>query len=300
MQGAPVQASILWVTHPWRSSGPRASVVSQGRQYGTVTYARAERPGQIASRAAATALFSIPNAVHEVSLSLRILIVEDHDDLADALRVNLRSEGYEASVASDGRQALAMVRADPPDIVVLDLGIPGLDGLALLSRLRAEGHWCPVLILSARDSDSDKVEGFRLGADDYVTKPFRTLELMARVDAMGRRVMRERAAASVQQAPAAPVRATEPDASLLTPQQVMSACGLTLRQAEVALLIAEGRSNPEIAGPLGISRFTARNHAEQIFARLKVESRWHIARALCDAVGAVAGARGALPGPPPV
>src|SRR3954467_12533285 len=144
----------------------------------------------------AAALFTIPNALHDVSPSLRILIVEDHDDLADALRANLRSEGYQASVASDGRQALAMVRADPPDIVVLDLGIPGLDGLALLSRLRAEGHWCPVLILSARDSDSDKVEGFRLGADDYVTKPFRTLELMARVDAMGRRVIRERTAPS--------------------------------------------------------------------------------------------------------
>jgi len=264
-----------------------------------VTYARCKRPGQIASRATAAALSSIPNTVHDVSLSLRILIVEDHEDLADALRANLRSEGYEASVASDGRQALAMVRADPPDIVVLDLGIPGLDGLALLSRLRAEGHWCPVLILSARDSDSDKVEGFRLGADDYVTKPFRTLELMARVDAMGRRVVRERAAASVQPAPAAPVPAAEPDVSLLTHQQVMSACGLTLRQAEVALLIAEGRSNPEIAGRLGISRFTARNHAEQIFTRLKVESRWLVARALSDAVAAVAGARGVPPAPPP-
>jgi len=260
-----------------------------------VTYARVEPPGQIASRAAA-ALSSISNTVDDVSLSLRILIVEDHDDLADALRANLRSEGYQASVASDGRQALAMVRADPPDIVVLDLGIPGLDGLALLSRLRAEGHWCPVLILSARDSDSDKVEGFRLGADDYVTKPFRTLELMARVDAMGRRVVRERAAAS----PAAPVPAAEPDASRLTPQQVMSACGLTLRQAEVALLIAEGRSNPEIAERLGISRFTARNHAEQILARLKIDSRWQVARSLCDVVAGVAEARGAPPGPPPV
>jgi DNA-binding response OmpR family regulator len=224
-----------------------------------------------------------PDAVHDVSPSLRILIVEDHDDLADALRANLRSEGYHASVASDGRQALAMVRADPPDIVVLDLGIPGLDGLALLSRLRAEGHWCPVLILSARDSDSDKVEGFRLGADDYVTKPFRTVELMARVDAMARRVMRERAATQpASAAPPAPVPA--PDVSQLTPQQVMGACGLTLRQAEVALLIAEGRSNPEIAERLGISRFTARNHTEQILARLKVESRWQVARALCDVV----------------
>ena len=227
-------------------------------------------------------------------MSLRILIVEDHEDLADALRANLRSEGYQASVATDGRQALTMVRADPPDIVVLDLGIPGLDGLALLSRLRAEGHWCPVLILSARDSDSDKVEGFRLGADDYVTKPFRTLELMARVDAMGRRVLRERAGASVPPAPAAP--ASAPDTSLLTPQQVMGASGLTLRQAEVALLIAEGHTNPEIAERLGISRFTARNHAEQVLARLNVESRWQVGRALSDAVaGARSGAVGSRP-----
>jgi DNA-binding response OmpR family regulator len=229
---------------------------------------------------------NILKAVDDVSLSLRILIVEDHDDLADALRANLRSEGYHASVASDGRQALAMVRADPPDIIVLDLGIPGIDGLTLLSRLRAEGHWCPVLILSARDSDSDKVEGFRLGADDYVTKPFRTVELMARVDAMGRRVVRERAAASVQ--PASATAPAAPDVSLLTPQQIMAACGLTLRQAEVALLIAEGRSNPEIAERLGISRFTARNHAEQILARLKVESRRQVARTLCESVAAAA------------
>jgi DNA-binding response OmpR family regulator len=230
----------------------------------------------------------VARSYYVVSTSLRILIVEDHEDLADALRTNLRSEGYQASVASDGRQALAMVRADPPDIVVLDLGIPGLDGLGLLARLRAEGHWCPVLILSARDSDSDKVEGFRLGADDYVTKPFRTLELMARVDAMGRRVVRERAAAAVQPASTSP--APTPDASLLTPQQIMGACGLTMRQAEVALLIADGRTNPEIAERLGISRFTARNHAEQILARLKVASRWQVARALCDVVAAAAAA----------
>jgi DNA-binding response OmpR family regulator len=277
--------------------GAAVSAVSAGRRHGTVTYTGVERRGQITWRTRAAALSSVPTIVHAVSPSLRILIVEDHEDLADALRANLRSEGYQASVASDGRQALAMVRADPPDVVVLDLGIPGLDGLALLSRLRAEGHWCPVLILSARDSDSDKVEGFRLGADDYVTKPFRTVELMARVDAMGRRVVRERAA-SVQPAPAAPVPA--PDASLLTPPQIMDACGLTLRQAEVALLIAEGRSNPEIAERLGISRYTARNHAEQILARLQVESRWQVARALCDVVAAVTATRGGPPSPPPV
>ena len=168
----------------------------------------------------------------------------------------------------------------------------------MIRRVRAAAA-TPILVLSARENEPEKIEALDLGADDYVTKPFRTLELMARVDAMARRVVRERAAASVQPAPAAPVSAAEPDASLLSPQQVMSACGLTLRQAEVALLIAEGRSNPEIAGRLGISRFTARNHAEQILARLKVESRWQVARALCDAV-AVSGARGGPPGPPTI
>jgi DNA-binding response OmpR family regulator len=278
-------ARISHGSHTHGIAGTRATGVCERCRHGTVTHAYVARRAQITSRAGAAALSTfILNAIDDVSQSLRILIVEDHDDLADALRANLRSEGYQANIASDGRQALAMVRADPPDIVVLDLGIPGLDGLALLSRLRAEGHWCPVLILSARNSESDKVEGFRLGADDYVTKPFRTIELMARVDAMGRRVVRERAMASAPPPPAAPV--SVPDVSLLTAEQIMSACRLTLRQAEVALLIAEGRSNPEIAEQLGISRFTARNHAEQILARLKVESRWQVARALCDTVAA--------------
>lgn len=220
--------------------------------------------------------FSIPN-FEGVSPNLYILIVEDHDDLADALRANFRSEGYRAGVATDGRQALAMIRTDAPDIIVLDLGIPGIDGLALLSRLRTEGHWCPVLILSARDADSDVVEGFRVGADDYVTKPFRTVELMARIDAIARRVVRERSAPTA----AAPAMVL-PDISLITPQEIAVASGLTLRQAEVALLIAEGRSNPDIATQLGISRFTARNHAEQILTRLMVDSRWQVARALAE------------------
>jgi DNA-binding NarL/FixJ family response regulator len=155
-----------------------------------------------------------------------------------------------------------------------------------------------VLILSARDSDADKVEGFRLGADDYVTKPFRTLELMARVHAMGRRVARERATAAIQPPPAPP---PELDVSRLTAEQVVRACGLTVRQAEIALLIAGGLSNPEIARELGISRFTARNHAEQVFSRLAVESRFQVARALCDAVGAVnGGTAGGGPLTPPM
>ena len=224
---------------------------------------------------------------------LRVLLVEDHDDLADALQANLRSEGFRASHARDGRQALALVRGAPPDIAVLDLGLPGMDGLTLLGRMRAEGHWCPVLILSARDAEADKLEGFRLGADDYVTKPFRPLELMARLHVMARRVARERAAVAPPASAAAPARtdggttggelaAVAPEA--LAPEELVEACGLTLRQAEVALRIARGDTNPEIARALGISRFTVRNHAEQVLARLDIPSRWQVSAAVGQAV----------------
>ncbi|MDF1505322.1 response regulator, partial [Roseisolibacter sp. H3M3-2] len=142
--------------------------------------------------------------------ALRILIVEDHHDLAEALQMNLRGEGYRTELSSDGRQALALVRRRAPDLMVLDLGIPGMDGLSLLAQLRAEGHWCPVLILSARDADADKVEGFRLGADDYVTKPFRPLELMARIDGMRRRILLERPAAERAEAERSARLAAEP------------------------------------------------------------------------------------------
>ena len=240
--------------------------------------------------------FPMSVTAHDATDGVRILVVEDHDDLADALRVNLRAEGFRATVARDGRQALAAVRADAPEIVVLDLGLPGLDGFELLARLRAEGHWCPVLILSARDSDADKLEGFRLGADDYVTKPFRTLELMARLHAMARRVVRERAARASSPPVSGPTPGMVLDVGVLTPENVVAACGLTLRQAEVALLIARGLSNPEVARELGISPFTARNHAESIYARLRLESRWQLARALADAVAAYR-ARGAWGAP---
>jgi DNA-binding response OmpR family regulator len=229
-----------------------------------------------------------PNILVSMSLpdplaggALRVLIVEDHDDLAEALAANLRSEGYRPEVAADGRQALAMVRARAPDILVLDLGLPGLDGLTLLTRLRAEGHWCPVLILSARNADADKLEGFRLGADDYVTKPFRTLELMARLLAMARRVVREKEAGA---AAAVAVRTDNvTDAPEMSVDELAARCGLTRRQAEVARLLARGLSNQEIATLLDISRFTARNHAEQVLARLGIASRFQVAGALRDA-----------------
>ncbi|CAN5649863.1 response regulator transcription factor [soil metagenome] len=117
----------------------------------------------------------------------RVLIVEDNHDLAFGLRNNLEIEGYAVDVAADGPSGLALARKAPPDLVVLDLMLPGMDGYRVLRQLREEGLAMPVLILTARGEEADKVLGFRLGADDYVTKPFGVLELLARVEALLRR-----------------------------------------------------------------------------------------------------------------
>ena len=125
-----------------------------------------------------------------VTGSKRILVIEDNPDLAYGLRNNLEIEGYDVEVAKDGTRGLARARAAPnPDLVVLDLMLPGMDGFRVLRALRDEGHGVPVLILTARGEEADKVRGLRLGADDYVTKPFGVLELLARIEALLRRVL---------------------------------------------------------------------------------------------------------------
>jgi DNA-binding response OmpR family regulator len=118
---------------------------------------------------------------------MRVLIVEDNHDLAFGLRNNLEIEGYTVDVAEDGPSGLASARRTSPDLIVLDLMLPGMDGYRVLRQLREDGLTMPVLILTARGEEADKVLGFRLGADDYVTKPFGVLELLARVQALLRR-----------------------------------------------------------------------------------------------------------------
>ncbi|HXH63609.1 MAG TPA: response regulator transcription factor [Gemmatimonadales bacterium] len=117
----------------------------------------------------------------------RILVVEDNPDLAYGLRNNLEIEGYDVDVVEDGTQGLARARVGGPDLIILDLMLPGMDGYRVLRALRDEGRRMPVLILTARGEEADKVRGLRLGADDYVTKPFGVLELLARVEALLRR-----------------------------------------------------------------------------------------------------------------
>jgi DNA-binding response OmpR family regulator len=119
--------------------------------------------------------------------SQRILIVEDDSAIATGLALNLRLEGYRPTTVEDGEAAAAAVAQDRPDLILLDLSLPGRDGLEVLRELRARGDRTPVIVLSAREGEHDKVAALRLGADDYVTKPFALAELMARVDAVLRR-----------------------------------------------------------------------------------------------------------------
>lgn len=117
----------------------------------------------------------------------KVLVVEDNANLAFGLTRSLESEGYDVVAAEDGIRGLELARSGNPDLVVLDLMLPGMDGYSILKKLRSEGKDMPVLILTARGEEADKVFGFRLGADDYVTKPFSLSELLARVQAILRR-----------------------------------------------------------------------------------------------------------------
>ena len=117
----------------------------------------------------------------------KILVIEDQRDLALGLRANLEVEGHVVEVAHSGDEGLRMLRASRPSLVLLDLMLPDIEGYEVLARLRAEGFDMPVLILTARGEEVDKVRGFRLGADDYITKPFGVMELVVRIEAVLRR-----------------------------------------------------------------------------------------------------------------
>ena len=116
----------------------------------------------------------------------RILVVEDEESLADSVRYNLEREGYAVSVARDGRRALERFRTDPPSLVILDLMLPEVSGLDVCRTIRSDSD-VPIIMVTAKDSEADKVAGLELGADDYVTKPFSMRELVSRVRANLRR-----------------------------------------------------------------------------------------------------------------
>jgi DNA-binding response OmpR family regulator len=124
----------------------------------------------------------------------RILVVEDNTALAEGIAYNLRHEQHETRVAEDGRAGLDAVREWAPDLVILDLMLPVMDGYEVLGAIRKERNNVPVIILTARGEEADKVRGFRLDADQYVTKPFGVLELLERVNALLRRRLAQQTA----------------------------------------------------------------------------------------------------------
>jgi two-component system response regulator MprA len=120
-------------------------------------------------------------------MSEHVLVVDDDPPVRRMLERTLSAEGHAVTTAADGGAALAAVEREAPDLVILDVAMPGLDGLAVTQRLRGKGVTAPILLLTARDAVADRVEGLDAGADDYLTKPFAVEELIARVRALTRR-----------------------------------------------------------------------------------------------------------------
>jgi two-component system alkaline phosphatase synthesis response regulator PhoP len=129
-----------------------------------------------------------------------VLIVEDEEDIRELVRYNLLKEGYQVSGVASGEEALAAVGARPPDLILLDLMLPGLDGLRVCSRLKNDRQTAsiPVVMLTAKGEESDIVRGLNMGADDYITKPFSPRVLLARVEAVLRRASADRGRATTE------------------------------------------------------------------------------------------------------
>ena len=168
-----------------------------------------------------------------------ILIVEDNEDLAFGLSRTLEGEGYEVTRAADGATGVRLARERRPALVILDLTLPGMDGFQALEAMRRERLTMPVLVLTARGDEIDKVRGFRLGADDYVTKPFGISELVARVGAHLRRAAGE----APGSAPAAPVIHRFDDVEIHPAARTVTRGGervaLTPREYELLLAFVE-------------------------------------------------------------
>ncbi len=209
----------------------------------------------------------------------RILVVEDNADLARGLAENLEVEGYEVSVALDGREGLKRAKEWAADLVILDLMLPEVDGYRVLESLRAEGNDIPVLILTARGEEADKVRGFRSGADDYVTKPFGLLELIGRVGALLRRSGKAESSQGQRE------RYVFGDIEVLPLVRIVNRSGqpVSLRPREFDLLMALLRRNGNIVsrhellrqvcgyGPDVVSR-TVDTHLGELRRKLEVDA----------------------------
>ena len=143
-----------------------------------------------------TATAQPPRITRADGSPIRVVVVDDEDSLTDLLSMALRYEGWDVRIASDGQRAMAITREFRPDVIVLDIMLPDIDGLQVLTRLRADGINTPILFLTAKDSLDDRIVGLTVGGDDYVTKPFSLEELLARVRNVLRRTGKAEAESS--------------------------------------------------------------------------------------------------------
>jgi two-component system, OmpR family, alkaline phosphatase synthesis response regulator PhoP len=177
----------------------------------------------------------------------RILVVEDQRDLALGLRANLEVEGYEVDVAETGEDALRLAADRRPDVVILDIMLPGMDGYEVLARLRAAKLAMPVLMLTARAEEFDKVRGFRAGADDYVTKPFGVMELLVRIQALLRRGPPRESDAQAAASPPGALRLGDVEVDLESHTVRRNGEELSLTPKAVELLLALYRRQGKVA-----------------------------------------------------
>jgi DNA-binding response OmpR family regulator len=158
-----------------------------------------------------------------------VLVVEDERAISDLLRLYISREGFGVHVASDGRSALAAARTMHPAAIVLDVGLPELDGTEVCRQLRSEGNWVPILFCTARDDEVDRVLGLELGADDYITKPFSPREVVARIKSVVRR-------ASLVSADDAPLTVGDVTVDLVTRRVTVAGEPVSLTATEFDLL----------------------------------------------------------------
>ena len=180
--------AALWSSYGFASSACEHSQQSHMKWMGC-TGMRADNGAMTNDSASSTRVGSEPRALlrHPDGSAIRILVVDDERTLTDLLQMALRYEGWDVRTASTGHQALTTAREFRPDAVVLDIMLPDIDGLNVLSRMRENGGETPVLFLTAKDSLDDRIAGLTAGGDDYVTKPFSLEELVARLRSLIRR-----------------------------------------------------------------------------------------------------------------
>lgn len=204
-------------------------------------------------------------------MSRRLLIVDDEPNLLRAVAAVLRDESFDVKTARSGREALVMIAQDPPDLIVSDVRMPGMDGYDLARRLRSTANFAliPIVFLSAKDETEDRIEGFRSGVDVYLSKPFEPDELIAVIRAILQRV--ERTHSTIARL----VGSDVPEETVFVRDEE-----LTDAEWRIAEAVARGLSNKEIAAEVNLSVRTVENHVSHILAKKQFGNRVEIARYL--------------------